>query len=240
MMPGPRPIVYLGPSLALDEAQGLLDGEYRPPVKRGDLPHSFDGTIVMIDGEFGQSLSVSPNEILRLLDQGTRVIGASSMGALRAAELHPYGMQGCGWIFDAYISGQLIADDEVAVTYSPLDHSALTVPLVNVRVWLDRLDSSGGIDGPSARQLLARARRVFYADRTEEHLFAEWEAAIGTDKLQRILLASGGRITDIKAEDARCALALARQLISDHRKETKNGVGFQFTGPAAGTQSGAH
>jgi hypothetical protein len=220
----PRPIVYLGPSLPLDEATRLLEADYRPPVKRGDLPHEFDGTIVMIDGEFGQSLSVSPNEVLRLLDQGTRVLGASSMGALRAAELYPYGMQGCGWIFDAYMSGRLIADDEVAVTYSPLDLTALTVPLVNVRAWVERLETAGQIDGPTARLLLARARRIFYADRTEEHLFAEWGAVIGTDKLQRALLASGGHITDIKAEDARHALALARQLVLTERKETLNGV----------------
>jgi hypothetical protein len=220
----PRPIVYLGPSLPKDEAQSLLDADYRPPVKRGDLPHSFDGTIVMIDGEFGQSLSVSPNEVLRLLDQGTRIIGASSMGALRAAELYPYGMQGCGWIFDAYMSGRLIADDEVAVTYSPLDLAALTVPLVNVRVWLERLESTGRIDGPTGRMLLARARRIFYADRTEEHLLAEWELAIGTEKLRQILLASGGQITDIKAEDARHALAVAQQLTTIERREMRNGV----------------
>jgi len=220
----PRPIVYLGPSLPRDEAQSLLDADYRPPVKRGDLPHSFDGTIVMIDGEFGQSLSVSPNEVLRLLDQGTRIIGASSMGALRAAELYPYGMQGCGWIFDAYMSGRLIADDEVAVTYSPLDLAALTVPLVNVRVWLERLESTGRIDGPTGRMLLARARRIFYADRTEEHLLAEWERAIGTEKLRQVLLASGGQITDIKAEDARHALAVAQQLTTIERREMRNGV----------------
>jgi TfuA protein len=213
------PIVYLGPSLTLREAEQLLEADYRPPVRRGDLPHCFDGTIVIIDGEFGQSLSVSPNEILRLLDQGTRVIGASSMGALRAAELYPYGMRGCGWIFDAYMSGRLIADDEVAVTYSPLDLTALTVPLVNVRVWLERLEQAGRIDGSTARQLLARARRIFYADRTEEHLIAQWEDAIGPEQLRRVLLASGEGITDIKALDAREALEVARQTIRTERRE---------------------
>jgi len=91
-------------------------------------------------------------------------------------------------------------------------------------VWLERLESSGGIDGPTARQLLARARRIFYADRTEEHLLSQWEAAIGSNKLQRILLATGGQITDIKAEDARCALALADQVTTAHAKERMNGV----------------
>jgi TfuA protein len=217
-------IVYLGPSLPLSEAQKLLEADYRPPVKRGDLPRSFDGTVVIIDGEFGQSLSVSPNEILRLLDAGTRVIGAASMGALRAAELYPYGMRGCGWIFEAYMDGRLIADDEVAVTYSPLDLTALTVPLVNVRVWLERLVAASQIDGPTARLLLARARRIFYADRTLEHLVKEWEEAIGTERLQPILRASGEGITDIKAADARAALAVARDTIELERRELCDGV----------------
>jgi ribosomal protein S12 methylthiotransferase accessory factor len=76
------PIVYLGPSLPVAEAQRILEADYRPPIKRGDLPAHYDGTVVIIDGEFGQNLSVSPNEILQLLDQGMHVIGASSMGAL--------------------------------------------------------------------------------------------------------------------------------------------------------------
>src|SRR4051794_9892251 len=100
--PAPKPIVYLGPSLPLRLAEEVLRADYRPPVKRSDLPHRFDGVVIIIDGEFGQSLAVSPNEILRLLDSGTRVIGAASMGALRAAELWPCGMEGYGWIFEAY------------------------------------------------------------------------------------------------------------------------------------------
>ena len=73
------PIVYLGPSLPLATAQRILRADYRPPVKRGDLPRQHDGVIVIIDGEFGQNLSVSPKEILRLLDSGAMVIGAASM-----------------------------------------------------------------------------------------------------------------------------------------------------------------
>ena len=54
-------------------------------MRRGDLLECSPGRmVVIIDGEFGQKFSVSPKEILRLLDQRTCVIGASSMGALRA------------------------------------------------------------------------------------------------------------------------------------------------------------
>jgi hypothetical protein len=204
-----RPIVYLGPTLPVATAETLLDADYRPPIKRGDLPEGHDGPIIIIDGEFSQSLSVSPNEILRLVDAGTRVVGAASMGALRAAELYRYGMEGCGWIFDQYRSGRIDADDEVAVTYSPDDLRPLTVPLVNVRRWVEQLVAEGELESMTARRLLARARGVFYADRTEGRLREELEAVVGPEKLARLLRASGGEITDAKAEDARLVLAAA-------------------------------
>lgn len=202
------PLVYLGPSLPLDEARQILAADYRPPIKRGDLPTSYAGLVVIIDGEFGQSLSVSPNEVLHLLDGGTAVIGAASMGALRAAELYPYGMEGCGWIYEGYRSGRIIADDEVAVAYSPFDLRTLNVPLVNVRYWLEQLELEGHVDAATARRMFARARKLFYADRTDERLRQEWASILSPADLQQLYLAVGDGITDIKAADARRVLAL--------------------------------
>jgi len=206
------PVVYLGPSLPVSIAKSILPADYRPPVKRGDLPSRYDGIVVIIDGEFGQNLSVSPKEILRLIDNGTPVIGAASMGALRAAELHPFGMNGCGWIFEAYQSGRVTADDEVAVTYSEDSLMALTVPLINVRYWLERLRADGEIDAITACRILARTRRVFYAERTRHRLRKEWEKTIGQPEVERLLAATNGCIADIKAADARLALAATRDI----------------------------
>lgn len=203
------PLVYLGPSLPVAKAEALLVADYRPPVKRGDLPERYDGTVVIIDGEFHQSLSVSPKEILRLLDQGTRVIGASSMGALRAAELRRFGMEGYGWIFESYNSGRIIADDEVALMYTPDELTPLTVPLVNVRYWLHYLETSEYIGPAKASLLFRRARRLFYADRSETRLLAEWASIIGPAEIDQLLLASGGSITDVKAADAELVLRAA-------------------------------
>ena len=194
----PAPIVYLGPSLPPATAAAVLDADYRPPVKRGDLPVRYDGTIVIIDGEFHQSLAVSPKEILRLLDTGTKVIGAASMGALRAVELACYGMEGFGWVFEAYRSGRLEADDEVAVSYSPEDLRCLTVPLVNVRRWLDDLSAHGDIDPPTAGQLLDRARQLFYADRTPERLWGTWTQVIARSELERLLAVAIEKMSDLE------------------------------------------
>jgi hypothetical protein len=209
MMGNEPPIVYLGPSLSLDSARHLLAADYRPPVRRGDLPERYGGTVIIIDGEFRQSLAVSPNEILRLLDRGTRVLGAASMGALRAVELGPFGMIGVGWVYDAYRCGRIQADDEVAVTYAIDGFRCLTVPLVNVRRWLELLETSRQVDSFTARRLLACARAQFYADRAEAALLSSWERAVGSEELRRLLRSGGGCITDVKAQDAELVLALA-------------------------------
>ncbi|MGN6167126.1 MAG: TfuA-like protein [Solirubrobacteraceae bacterium] len=166
----------------------------------------YDGTIVIIDGEFQQSLSVSPKEILQLLDTGTRVIGAASMGALRAVELERYGMEGFGWVFAAYRSGRLDADDEVAVSYLSEDMTCLTVPLVSVRRWLDELTAGGDVDEWTAGWLLERARQLFYADRTPEKLWSVWSHVIATSELERLLAVTGGHVFDVKAADVLIAL----------------------------------
>ena len=202
-MNSPPTVVYLGPSLDAAEARRMFDADYRPPVKRGDLPEQYDGTVVIIDGEFGQNLSVSPHEILRLLDQGTAVAGGSSMGALRAAELYPFGMKGHGWIFQQYFSGRIIADDEVALQYSPLDLRPVTVPLVNVRYWLEQLEAAGELERRVSSRMLAAARRVFFADRTEQRLRLELEKVVGQAEFRRLYGVFTQGITDIKAADAR-------------------------------------
>lgn len=45
-------------------------------------------------------------ELLYTLQEGVEVCGASSMGALRAAELESFGMLGVGVIFQAYRDGR--------------------------------------------------------------------------------------------------------------------------------------
>src|SRR5580700_7605068 len=99
---GDRIAVFLGPTLPRANAMLALDAVYRPPARRGDIYRALrDGfhTIVLIDGEFHGQPSVWQREIVDALIEGAVVHGASSMGALRAAELHSLGMVGHGQIF---------------------------------------------------------------------------------------------------------------------------------------------
>ena len=68
----PRTIVFFGPSIAAPEVRGLVAASHAPPVRRGDLAALDDDyeVVVILDGEFGQNLSVSPKEILAVLGSG--------------------------------------------------------------------------------------------------------------------------------------------------------------------------
>ena len=92
------------------------------PARKGDILQAVRGDhcsqIVLIDGRFHQTPSVWHKEIIYALVNGVRVIGASSMGALRAAECWRYGMIGIGKIFERYRDGET-DDSWVAMTYDP-------------------------------------------------------------------------------------------------------------------------
>jgi hypothetical protein len=208
------PVVFVGPSLARDDAQSLVDAEFRPPVRRGDLDAVEPGRpIVILDGEFDQSLSVSLKEILRSIERGSRVLGAASMGALRAAELESLGMIGIGRIFELYRTGRVEGDDEVAVSYCPLTMKAHTIPLVNIRCWIDEARRAGCLEPLQAGRILRRARRVFYADRTAESVQAVLADCLGVDQLENLRRQGLAEIPDVKADDARMALSSINQYV---------------------------
>ena len=124
--------VFVGPTLGVEEARTILDATYLPPASQGDvfrLVATHDARIVgIIDGHFQEVPSVWHKELLWAMSQGVHVLGAASMGALRAAELAAFGMVGEGRIFEAYRTGVLEPydapfedDDEVAVVYAPAE-----------------------------------------------------------------------------------------------------------------------
>jgi hypothetical protein len=161
-------VVFLGPSLSHEEARAILpDAIYLPPIARGDLPRAVAGgtrVVGIVDGVFHQRYPVTPTEIKDALRQGVTVYGASSMGALRAAELWPFGMIGVGVVFDWYRTGEIDADHEVALRFDPETGRALTVPLVNVRYAVRGILEGGLVDASTARALLAIAEAMHYTE----------------------------------------------------------------------------
>lgn len=164
----PKPIVYLGPSLPRAHARSILDADYRPPIKRGDLgalPTDVE-EVGIIDGEFYQSLAVTPKEILELLERGITVYGASSMGALRAAELHAYGMIGIGEVFRMYKEGIVDADDEVAQLYMPETFEPCSEPLINIRYAFHSAVRADVISKRQADQVIQQLKSIYFPTRS--------------------------------------------------------------------------
>jgi len=166
-------VVYLGPSLAPSSAGSLLAAEFRPPIRRGDLPDAVQQgarRIAIIDGEFGQSLSVSIVEVRAALRQGVEVWGASSMGALRAAECWVLGMRGVGWVYEQYRSGAVQSDDEVALIFDASTGAARTTPLVNMRWSAAEAARQGVIDAEQGAEIVGLAASLRFEQRSYRHL----------------------------------------------------------------------
>ncbi|MEV7087562.1 TfuA-like protein [Streptomyces sp. NPDC093085] len=203
--------VFTGPTVPTARVRELLpDAVTHPPVRHGDLMRLGSGpgdTVLVIDGLWHQNAPVRHKEILALLADGVTVVGAASMGALRAAELAPYGMVGVGRVFEAFRSGALDADDEVAVLHTD-DGRPLTEALVNLRAALTRAAGEGQLDVTESDRLVGLARSLRYTARS-------WTAlgrlAVEEGLAPAFRRADAWRRThscDVKREDAERALAL--------------------------------
>jgi hypothetical protein len=166
-----RDLVFVGPSISRATVRSVFLGVVRPPIRRGQLDELLrcpnpPAAVGIVDGRFLQDLAVSPKEVLRALDSGIVVYGASSIGALRAVECAPYGAVGIGAIYSLFASGELEADDEVALTYDPDTLRATSEPLVNIRVAMDHAVSIGALSAATAKLVVATAKALYFPDRS--------------------------------------------------------------------------
>ena len=210
-----RIIVFLGPSLERESAEKILPAEYRPPAKRGDLLRAVqDGAeiIGLIDGVFHQESAVAHREILSAITKGVLVIGSSSMGALRAAEMDPLGMTGIGEVYRMYKSGELVSDDEVALVFDPESGLSLSEPLVNIRFTLREAEHQEIITPQDHAILLASAQAVFYPQRTYGRIVSASGAAVATETRERFLTWVKLHAVDQKRKDAVAALVYIRDI----------------------------
>lgn len=208
-----RAVIFVGPGLTPQEFREVSQSgvDVRPPIKRGDLLDAMDAgyrTLAIIDGEFYQSLAVSPKEILVALRRGCRVIGGSSMGALRAAEMDVYGMRGVGQIYKWYRQGLVTRDDDVAIMFGQIDddtYRVTSLPMVNV-LWavhvFKRLDA---MSAEARRRMTSAARRIHWAER-------QWDSVCAAARLidrdrETVYEWARNPASDLKALDARAVVA---------------------------------
>lgn len=219
-----RTIVFAGPSLAEARLRCLSTATHAPPIKRGDLAAvgGYD-VIIILDGEFGQSDSVSPKEILGIIERGKTVIGAASMGALRASELDRSGMIGVGWVYDYFRRQAVRRDADVALAYSIFDFKPMTVPMVDVEYWMELTFAAGLIDSKERRRVLSAARNIFFAERTAARLADSMRKAVGDQIVRSLLAFSDGSIPSIKSLDGEEAVRLGGSLAVRERQGSDGG-----------------
>ncbi|AKT38799.1 TfuA-like protein [Chondromyces crocatus] len=164
-------VIFLGPTLSVTEASGVLEATYLPPAAQGDVYRAAcerPAAIGIIDGYFDHVPSVSHKEILWTMKEGIHVFGAASMGALRAAELATFGMEGIGDVYESFRRGHIDADDEVATAHAPAEggYRPLSVAMVDIRATLAGAVRDGVIGVDTQKKLIGLARSSFYADRS--------------------------------------------------------------------------
>jgi hypothetical protein len=228
-------VVFVGPTLAGSGFETGPDIVQRPPAVRGDLYRAACGkvrAIGLIDGAFETVPSVWHKEILFALSRGIRVYGASSMGALRAAELHAFGMTGLGKIFRDYRAGRIERDDEVAVLHAPAEEGfrQLSEALVDMRATLASAARGRVISAKTARDLERIAAATYFKDRS-------WRATLkrgvarGLPKNQLARLANWlpeNRVEQ-KRRDALALVATMRRLLARRIPPSRAPFTFQHT-----------
>lgn len=187
-------IVFAGPSLFGADLAAFGDLEFRPPASAGDVLVAMQDqaeAIGLIDGVFEGFPSVWHKEILAVINAGVTVFGAASMGALRAAECHHYGMIGVGRIFGDYHTGQRRADADVAVQHAPaeLGYRPLTLALADMEATIEHLLAERLIHPTRADALLEAARTLGFRERNWETIVARVAPEAGAVEFVALLRA---------------------------------------------------
>lgn len=208
-------VVFLGPSLEAETAKKILDTEYRPPASRGDIFNAVrEGVeiIGLIDGVFFQACAIAHREILYALEEGVKVVGASSMGALRASELDSFGMEGVGKVYELYRKGELVSDDEVALIFEPDSFKPLSEPLVNIRYNLELAEERGIINKEVEEKMLNIAKSLYYPERDYERILGIAEGEVEKEVFERLKKFLIADKKDLKREDAIAALKRIKEI----------------------------
>jgi hypothetical protein len=163
------PIVFIGPT-----GYGLRVDRFARsgPASLGSLFKAFEEgykTFVLVDGLYGTVPSVWHKEIFYLLSQRCTIYGLSSIGALRAADMAHFGMQGFGLIYRLYRSATIVDDDEVCILHAgeELDYMPLTQAMINLRFTFRNMRRQGILSYPDEQLLCERAKAVHFSERSD-------------------------------------------------------------------------
>ncbi len=224
-----KTIVFLGPTLKHAAAQKLCPAEFRGPAAMGDITCAVSDRaelIVLVDGVFESGPSVWHKEIMWAISCGIPVIGASSMGALRAAELNHQGMMGYGEVYEDFATGRLNDDDEVAVLHGPPETSwlPLTDAMVDIRYHANNAVAAGVLTHLQAACVIAHAKAEFFKRRS---FIASSTTVLNETSVRRQALSwYTSQSSGIKEKDCSSLLSNLQSVSADAQKCLQNKSAF--------------
>jgi hypothetical protein len=229
-----KAVIFCGPSLRIEDRAGFPEFRFLPPVAQGDVYRASlekPLAIGIIDGYFEGIPAVWHKEILWAMKERIAVFGAASMGALRAAELHAFGMRGVGSIFEAYRDGDLADDDEVALVHGPaeLGYPALSEPMVNIRAALEQAAAEGILSDESRTRLVARAKAQFYQERSFDAIVRWTAESAGSADADRFAGWLAGNRVDCKRQDATAMLGEVATFLARGERPGPASFSFEWT-----------
>ncbi|MEM8570026.1 MAG: TfuA-like protein [Pseudomonadota bacterium] len=197
-----RRCVFAGPSLSgVSSARGV---DFFAPASLGSLYLAYEKgyrVIGLVDGFFGSVPAVWHKEILHLMKLGVRVVGSSSIGALRAVELETFGMMGVGAVFRLYRRGSILDEDEVCVVHAPghLGFLPLSIAMIDLRFFFRSLKRTGVLSVDDEVFAIDAMKRLHFSDRT-------------LDKVSDLLRGLGALKGDLNRtlRDSVCAASIKR------------------------------
>ena len=221
--------VFVGPTRVPKPAYLQID--FFPPAALGSVYRAFEQgyrRIGIIDGFFGNTPSVWHKEIMFVIAKGAEVVGAASTGALRAAELAPYGMRGIGNIFRLYRRAAIADDDEVCVTHAigELDFMPLSEPMISIRYTLRDMRHQGLVSAGEEQAVAGALKKAHFSERTLDHIRAAIEAHVPSGRAASVSDSYMSFRRDAKGDDGRRLLAW---LSAPRRKEPEPGWVFPRT-----------
>jgi hypothetical protein len=209
-------IIFVGPSLGTPNPALAERIDFRGPAACGDIARAAleqPVAIGLLDGLLETSASVWHKEIIFALTKGIAVFGASSMGALRAAELAPFGMVGIGEVFRLFRNGVLEDDDEVVLQHGPaeLGFVSLSEAMINIRATAQSAAAAGVLTVADAVTLCRVAKGLYYKDRSWEGIVHLAKGAgVSPSALDNLIAWLPANAIDVKRRDA---LALVETML---------------------------
>ncbi|QNJ06875.1 tfuA-like family protein [Synechococcus sp. MEDNS5] len=174
-MINPKTAVYIESTFNKNFLPKLNGVDYLPAVKKNDIYRDAEkyDRFLIVDGVFATSRAVWQREIIHAITIGKTVLGCSSIGALRAAELGVHGMIGSGWVYKNVLSATIEGDDEVSLLYS-VDPSgniiSYSVPMATIMWILSSIYGQHYLSDINAAKFLNRIKSKPFNERTFSYI----------------------------------------------------------------------